>query len=249
LPRGAPISTSEELTCRKCGGSRARDSDRLASLYQTFPQIGDKDAVYYPTLLDWQLRSQTIEAIAGVRAVTFTLTGRGDPELVPGLGVSSNLLSVLHIQPVLGRMFTKEEDQRGGPPVVLLAEGFWNRRFARDPHILGQTLRLDGRDVEVIGIMPGSVRLRRHFENVFTPLGQNDNPSFYNRGTGDDTEGLGRLKPGISLAQARAEMETIMRNLMDQYPADNYKAGVNVLSYFEDISGAFTDGVPRGAEC
>jgi hypothetical protein len=63
------------------------------------------------------------------------------------------------------------------------------------------------------------------------------------------TEGLGRLKPGISLAQARAEMETIMRNLMDQYPADNYKAGVNVLSYFEDISGAFTDGVPRGAEC
>jgi predicted permease len=214
------------------------DSDRLASLYQTFPQGGDKNAISYPNLLDWQQQSQTFEAIAGVRAVIFTLSGRGDPELIAGLGVSSNLLSVLRIQPVLGRMFTKEEDQRGGRPVALLAERFWKRRFAGDPRILGQSLRFNGRDVEVIGIMPASVRLRRYFENVFTPLGQNDNPFFYNRGTGDDTEGLGRLKPGISLPQARAEMDTIMRNLVAQYPAENYKAGVNVLSYIEDISGS-----------
>jgi predicted permease len=213
------------------------DSDRLATLYQTFPLGGDKNAVSYPNLLDWQQQSQTFEAISGVRGETFTLTGRGDPEQVAGLGVSSNLLAVLRTQPVLGRMFTKEEDQRGGRPVVLLAERYWKSRFAGDPKILGQTLRLNGHDVEVIGIMPAGVRLRLYFENLFTPLGQNDNPAFYGRGTGDDTEGLGRLKPGISLAQARAEMQAIMQGLVAQYPNDNYKAGVNVQSYIQDVSG------------
>jgi hypothetical protein len=135
-------------------------------------------------------------------------------------------------------MFTKEEDQRGGRPVVLQAERYWKRRFAADPKILGQTLRLDGRDVEVIGIMPARVRLRGYADETFTPLSQNDNPFFFNRGVGDDTEGLGRLKPGIPLAQARAEMDTIMRNLVAQYPNENYKTGVNVLSYVEDISGS-----------
>jgi len=213
------------------------EADRLASLYQTLPQGGDRNAVSYPNLLDWQQQSQTFEAIAGVRMVTFTLTGRGDPERIAGLAVSSNLLSVLRTQPLLGRMFTKEEDQRGGRPVILLAERYWKSRFAADPKIIGQALRLDGREVEVIGIMPARVRLRGYADQTFTPLGQNDNPSFYNRGTGDDTEGLGRLRPGISLTQARAEMDSIMRNLVAQYPNENYKSGVNVLSYVEDISG------------
>lgn len=213
------------------------DSDRLASLYQTFPQAGDRNAVSYPNLLDWQRQSQTFEAIAGVRGETLTLTGRGDPEQIAGLGVSSNLLAVLRTQPVLGRMFTTEEDRRGGRPVVLLSERYWKQHFGGERTILGQTVRLNGRDVEVIGIMPAGVRLRRYFEDVFTPLGQNDNPSFYSRGTGDDTEGLGRLKPGVPLAQARAEMQTIMQSLVAQYPNDNYKAGVNVLSYIEDIAG------------
>ncbi|MBV8845919.1 MAG: SpoIIE family protein phosphatase [Bryobacterales bacterium] len=211
---------------------------RLASLYQTLPQGGDENAVSYPNLLDWQQQSRTFEAIAGVRSETFTLIGRGDPELIPGLGVSSNLLSVLRVQPVLGRMFTQEEDQRGGRPVALLSEGYWKRRFGGNPQILGQTLNLNGRDVEVIGIMPASVRLRFYFQDIFTPLGQNDNPLFYNRSSGDDTEGMGRLRPGVSLTQARAEMDTIMRNLVAQYPNENYKGGVNVLSYIEDKSGS-----------
>ena len=213
------------------------DPDRLATLYQTLPNGGNKNAVSYPNLLDWQRLSQTFEAIAGVRMVTFTLTGRGDPERIAGLAVSSNLLSILRTQPLLGRMFTKEEDQRGGRPVVLLAERYWKQRFSGDPKIVGQTLRLDGRDVEVIGIMPARVRLRGYADQTFTPLSQNDNPFFFGRGVGDDTEGLGRLKPGIPLAQARAEMETIMRNLVAQYPDANYKSGINVLSYVEDISG------------
>jgi len=216
------------------------DSNRLVALYQKTPR-DQKNAVSYPNLLDWQQRTQTFEGIAGVRNDTFTLTGRGEPEQLMGLTVSSNLFSVLRAQPLLGRMFTKEEDRRGGPRVILLGETFWKRRFASDPKILGQSLRLNGRDFSVIGIVPASVRLDRapgtFFNDVFTPLSQNDVPLFYKRGVGDNTLGLGRLKPGVTLAQARAEMDTIMRNLAAEYPIEDADTGVNAVSYREHISG------------
>jgi predicted permease len=216
------------------------DSNRLVALYQKTPR-DQKNAVSYPNLLDWQQRTQTFEGIAGVRNDSFTLTGRGDPEQLMGLTVSWNLFSVLRAQPLMGRMFTKEEDQRGERPVVLLGETFWKRRFAGDQRILGESLRLNGRDFAVIGIVPASVRLDRapgtFFNDVFTPLGQNEVPLFHNRGVGDNTLGLGRLKPGVTLAQSRAEMDTIMRNLAAEYPIEDADTGVNAISYREDIAG------------
>jgi predicted permease len=216
------------------------DPDRLVALYQKTPR-DQKNAVSYPNLLDWQRRTRTFEEIAGVRNTSFTLTGVGDPEQLMGLTVSSNLFSVLRTKPLLGRMFTQEEDQRGGHPVVLLGETFWKRRFAGDPKILGQSLRLNGRNYMVIGMVPASVRLDRatgtFFNDVFVPLGQNNDPLFYNRGAGDNTLGLGRLKSGVSLAQARAEMDTIMRNLAAEYPNEDADTGVNAISYREDIEG------------
>src|SRR5438132_8423827 len=92
------------------------DSGRLVALYQKTPR-DQKNAVSYPDLLGWQQRTQTFEGIAGVRNDSFTLTSRGEPEQLMGLTVSSNLFSVLRAQPLLGRMFTKEEDRRGGPRV------------------------------------------------------------------------------------------------------------------------------------
>lgn len=182
---------------------RFPDPDRLVALYQKTPR-DQKNAVSYPNLLDWQKEAHSFEEIAGVRNASFTLTGLGDPQQIMGLTVSSNLFSVLRTEPLLGRMFAKEEDQRGARPVVLLGETFWRRRFAGDPRILGQSLRLNGRDYTVIGIVPASVRLDHapgtFFNDVFTPLGQIEDPFFYNRGPGDNTLGLGRLKPGVTLA-------------------------------------------------
>jgi predicted permease len=220
------------------------DAERLVALYQKTPH-DQKNSVSYPNLLDWQQRTETFEGIAGVRNDSFTLTGRGEPEQLVALTVSSNLFSILRAQPLLGRTFTKEEDQRGAPPVVLLAETFWKRRFAGDPKILGQTLRLNARDFTVIGIVPARVaRVRLDSapgiapsSDVFTPIGQNDAPVFYERGIGDNTLGLGRLKSGITLAQARAEMDTIMRTLAAEYPKEDADTGVNAVLYREDIAG------------
>ncbi len=216
------------------------DSNRLVALYQKTPR-DEKNAVSYPNLLDWQRQTQTFEGIAGLRNSSFTLTGRGETEQLMGLMVSSSFFSVLRAQPFLGRTFTKEEDQRGARSVVLLGETFWKRRFAGDPKILGQSLRLNERDFTVIGIAPAGVRLDRArgtlFNDVFTPIGQHDDPLFYKRGVGDDTLGLGRLKPGVTLTQARAEMDTIMRRLAAEYPDDDADTGVNAVSYREDIAG------------
>jgi predicted permease len=217
------------------------DSDRLVALYQKTPR-DEKNAVSYPNLLDWQRQTQTFEGIAGVRNGSFTLKSRSEAERLMGLSVSSNFFSVLRAQPLLGRTFTKEEDRRGARPVVLLGETFWKRRFAGDPTILGRSLRLNERDFTVIGIVPAGVRLDRArgtlFNDVFVPIGQNDDSLFYRRGTGDNTLGLGRLKPGVTLAQARAEMDTIMRNLAAEYPNENADTGVNAVSYREDIASA-----------
>lgn len=216
------------------------DPDRLVTLYQKTPR-DQKNAVSYPNLLDLERQSKTFEGIAGVRNQSFTLTGLGDPQQVMGMTVSSNLLFVLRSQPLLGRMFTASEDQRGARPVVLIGEAFWRQRLGGDPKVLGQILRLNGKNYTVIGIMPAGVRLDRapgtFFNDVFTPLGQIEDPLFQNRGTGDNTLGLGRLRPGITLAQARAEMDTIMRRLQAEYPNEDKDTGINAVLYREDIAG------------
>ncbi len=202
------------------------DPDRLVALYQK-TRDERRTSISYPNLLDWQRRTQTFEAIAGVRTDGFTMTGKGEPQVVRGMMVSANLFSVLRVQPVLGRTFTTDEDQQGARRVALLGKDFWKRRFGGDPKVIGQTLILNHQEYDIIGVMPASVRLERvrmsntFINDVFTPIGQFDRPIFYQRDTGNGTMGLGRLKPGVSLPQARSEIETIMQELVAEYPNDN----------------------------
>jgi predicted permease len=216
------------------------EPNRLVALYSK-SHTSEKNAVSYPNLLDWQRQSQTFEAIAGLRDDGFTLTANGQPEPVMGLMVSSNFFSVLRVRPLLGRPFTQEEDQRGAQPVALLGEEFWKRRFSGDPQVIGQNLTLDGRKYAVIGIVPAAVRMERiddsFFNDVFIPIGQYDDPLFYERGTGNQTMGLGRLKPGVTLAQAQAEMNTISTNLAAAYPEDDTGIGANLVSFKQHMVG------------
>src|SRR5437870_1535647 len=158
-----------------------------------------------------------------------------------GSMVSENFFSVLRVQPLLGRTFTKDEDQRGGRRVVLLGEDFWKRHFATDRNIVGQNLTLEGHDYTVIGIVPRSIRLQQinnTFQNdVFTPIGQYEGFEFYSHGTGNGTLGLGRLKPGVTLPQARAEMDTIMRNLGAAYPNEVGPTSADLVLFREDVVG------------
>ncbi len=218
------------------------DAERLVTLYAT-SKSESKNSISYPNLLDWQKQAQTAE-ISGVRNDdTYTMSGRGEPEQVMALAVSSNLLAVLGVQPLLGRMFTAQEDMRGGAAVLLLGENFWRRRFAADPKIVGQTLRLNGRDYAVIGVVPARVAKLRFDDSpgpakdVITPIGQSNAEIYYDRGVGDSTTGLGRLKAGATLAQARAEMKAIARGLEQEFPDKDKDTGANVMQYRQDLTG------------
>jgi predicted permease len=192
-------------------------------------------------LVDWQRQTHTFEAIAGWRNDLFTLTGRGPAEQLMGEMVSADFFSVLRVQPLLGRPFRHDEDQPGGRPVALLGEGFWARRFAADPQIVGQVLTLNGRNYSVIGVVPASVRLQQvngsFLNDVFLPIAQNDDTLFFERGVNNGTLGLGRLKPGVSVAQARAEMQTIASHLATAYPDANNGTGVNIVPFKDDVVG------------
>jgi predicted permease len=166
--------------------------------------------------IEWRAQSQSFDDIALTRtAVNFNLTGDGRPEHVQGARTSSNLAEVLGVQPQLGRMFTEEEATRDAK-VVALSDGFWERRFARDPNILGRRLQLNGEAFEVIGVLPPEVQYPTKDFDLLAPLFITPDEiqtwgHFYYKA-------VGRLKEGVSFSQAQAETSAITERLAAQRP-------------------------------
>ncbi len=166
--------------------------------------------------LEWRAQSKLFEDIALTRpAVNFNLTGAGRPEHVQGARASWNLAQVLGVQPQLGRTFTEEETQRDAK-VVVLSNDFWQRRFARDPAVVGRRVQLNDEAFEVIGVLPPEFRYPTKDFDLLAPLFiapdeiQTWGHFYY--------KAVGRLKPGVSLPQAQAETSTITERLAEQRP-------------------------------
>ncbi|MGE4055720.1 MAG: ADOP family duplicated permease [Vicinamibacterales bacterium] len=214
------------------------EPDRLVTIYGT-SATGTRNTLTYLNFLDFQRQNQTLETMAAWRPTMFHFTGTGDPELLSGQMVSAAFFAALRVPPLLGRTFREEEDRLGGAPVVVLGEAFWKRRLASDPGVIDTNLTINGRPHTVIGLVPQSVRALHDgvtpFNDVFTPLGQYDVEMFRNRGTSDDTLGLARLKPGVTLAEARADLTTIAGRLETDYPASNAGIGVDVVALTDDL--------------
>lgn len=169
----------------------------------------------------------------------FTLTGRRQPERLIGGRVSAGYFEILRVQPLLGRTFDDQEDRIGGPPVVLLGEGLWRRTFAADPTIVGETVTLNSKPHTVIGVIPAHVGvgvIPRLYNDVFLPLGQNDEEIFLSRHV-NAMSVIGRLGPGVALTQVRADFETAARSLEVAYPEANKGVGVNVQPLAEVLIG------------
>ena len=213
------------------------EPERLVTVYST-SRGSEHNSITYLNYLDWAEQSRSILQLAAFRAERFTLTGRGLPEPLVGTRASANLLSVLGVEPLRGRMFRPEEDRRYGAGVVLLGERFWRSRFAADESVLGQTLVLNGRSHTIVGILPDGARLRRDsgfLDDVLVPLGQVEEEVFWRRGVADGTVGVGRLAPGVSMEQARAHMHRVATHLAAVHPADNEGVGIFVDEFADDL--------------
>jgi putative ABC transport system permease protein len=182
----------------------------------------EKSSISYPNFLDWQRTNSTFASMAAYRHEDFNITGSGEPERVRGGMVSAEFFPILGVEPVLGRLFVRDEDRLGAAPVALLAEGFWQRRFGSARDIIGKQIIMNGDAYTIVGVLPASFHFRvfnfAGIKDVYVPVGQTKDPFFYHRDAHKGMDAIGRLKPGVSLAAAQADMAHITRNLAAAYP-------------------------------
>ena len=209
--------------------------DRLLRLSTSVPQFKDS-SVSYPNFLDWQQRSRSFEQVALYRNETYTLTGVANPERLRGEMTSASIFPALGLQPIIGRVFTPEEDRRGAAPVVVLTSNFWKVRFGADPGVLGRSITLNDRLFTVIGVVPGDEVIFRR-TSVITPAGQWAEPLFWNRAVSMGSRVVGLLKPGVMPKQAQAELDSIAAELAREYPQDDKDHGISSVMLSEDLVG------------
>ena len=212
------------------------EPDRLVEIYERSAQISELSDSYL-NFLDWEKSNRSFAGMAAYRGESFNLTSAGETEQIPGAVVTANFFSVLGVNPLEGRAITPDEDRQGASPVAMLSEGLWTRRFGRDAAILGKSVVLDGRAFTVVGIVPEDCQLLGSAE-VVTPIWQwGRRKMLEGRESHPGIRVVARLKAGVSVGQARADMENIAGNLAQTYPKTNGGLSTTVVPLKTDIVG------------
>ncbi len=215
------------------------DPARLVAVYSRTAQFS-QSSISYPNFLDWVRAQNVFSSLAAFREDDYNLTGLGQPERVSAEMVSASFFSTLGINPVAGRLFRPEDDRIGAQPVAMLSGGFWKRKFASSPNVLGTALTLDGVPYTVVGIVPAGFSYHGgnyHPSDVFVPIGQWNDPTFRDRRAAMGMDAVARLKPGVTLQQAQAGMDSIARSLADTYPDANKGSGISLIPLKQDFTG------------
>ncbi len=213
-----------------------RQPDRLVQIWETNPPRNWTHATVAPAnLLDWRARSRSFEGIAYyVGSDTkdpdlsdATLTGAGEPDRVRAMRVSANFFGILGVESALGRTFLAAEEYRDRSAVLVLSDGFWRRRFAGDPNIIGRTIEIDGAHAQVIGVMPRNFSFPGAAADYWTPIDY-DEPLFRSMRRPHWFRTVARLAPAVTLDQAGADMARIAGELEREYPDTNKQMGVGL---------------------
>ena len=208
------------------------ESERLVFLNEKSPVL-DEMSISYPNFLDWRNHNQSFEKMGVYNRSSYNLTGAGEAERIVTGQVSADLFSVLRVNALHGRVFANDEDKPGAQPVVVLSYGLWQRRFGGQTSVLDQPITLNGKSYTIIGIMPESYLYPSRVE-MWVPVGQlSDQVSWQSRGNHPGLYGVARLKPGVTLEQAEADMNTIAANLEKQYPDTNTGNRIRMRSLME----------------
>ena len=210
-----------------------KEPGQLVMLWERRPNSGPANiTISAHEFVAWKERSHSFESLTLIQPNGLNLTGRGDPVTVAAAQVSADFFSVVGTQPLLGRTFAPGADQAGGAKEVVLSKKLWTQRFGADRNIISQTITLDDQDYTVIGVIP-SLEL---IPDVILPI---DLPAEARRVGKHSNEVMGRLKPGVTLDQAQAELAHIAGQLEQQYPNNNVGHGVQAVSLHEDTVGNF----------
>lgn len=215
-----------------------KNPSQLVIIWENATHLGfPKNTPSPANFLDWRQQSTVFTGITAMAQKKFNLTGVGEPERLDGRRVSANLFDLLGVQPRLGRGFLPEEDSPGAN-VVILSHGFWQRRFGSDSRIIGQSLNLNGENYSVVGVMPPGIELPGYGnwkDQLWVPIAFSSEEA-QSRGN-HYLEVIARMKAGVTLKQARAEMDTIAARLAHQYPEENLRIGSVVNQLHEEVVG------------
>ena len=211
-------------------------SGQLVAMYEKNAGM-DRAPISYLNFLDWQRGSQTFASMAIYRHEDYNLTGTGTPERLNGFMISADFFSTLGVHPILGRDFNSGDDHVGAAPVAILSSAFWQRHFGGAPRAIGKPVDLDGTEYTVVGVLPPGFSFYGTERDVYVPVGQWGDPSFLDRRVDMSAHAVGRLEPGVTLAQATAEMDGVAHHLAVAYPEADKDVGITLLSMKEDIVG------------
>jgi putative ABC transport system permease protein len=220
------------------------EPERLVGVWQTAPGLNIPDLNASPsTYFTYRADKQAFTDIGIWQGDTLSVVGMGEPEQVPALDVSDGVLPLLGVRPALGRIFTHTDDLPGSPKTALLSYGYWQRRFGGDHTVLGRRLQMDGEPREIIGMLPRDFRFLDRNADILVPLQLNERESFI----GDFSyQALARLKPGVSLAQANADVARMLPIMVRKFrpaPGMNLemlasaRLGPNVRPLKQDVVG------------
>ena len=215
--------------------------EQLVTAFQANTQEGvPEDGVSYPNFEEWRAQNHVFSELAGITAHQLTLTGRGEPSVVDTSVVTPEHFALLDVKPLHGRVFFPADGKQGAPPVVIISENLWRGTLGADPRILGSSIILDKRPFTVVGIMPAGFRspFIETKQEVWIPLVQDPLfGSWMARRAGHWLPVFGRLKPGVSIAQAQAEMDAISDRLAREFPAENKGWTVRLVPLQKEIVG------------
>ena len=213
------------------------EPDRLVMLRgATLARPGRSGVISYPDYRDWRRENRSFESLAAPRPANVTLSGPGSPERIEGARVTASFFQILRVTPARGQLFPEEVDRPGGALVAVVSDALW-RRLGADPALVGRSLTLDGRPHTVIGILPRTFRPPREIERaeVFAPLAL-DGAGLEERGS-RSLVAIGRLRSGVSLEQARADLAQVARSLEKEHPDHNTGVGAMLESLHADTVG------------
>jgi predicted permease len=214
--------------------------EQLVTLHESKPNF-PTGSISYPNFRDWQKENHTFSDMAISRRNSFSLTGKGEAERVQAEFISSDFFKVLGVKPLIGRTFAPGEDEIGAAaPIALISAGFWKEKLGSAPDVLGQSITLDGTSYTIVGVIPAEFDLLTNAfraSQIYVPIGQWTNPWLDHRTAGLAIHGVGRLKPGVTLAQARADMNTITASLAAAYPDVDKGIGATVIPIRDEMVG------------
>ena len=190
----------------------------------------------YPDFADFRDQAETLEHVAAFQGSGVLLTGEDEPEALQGVLVSADIFPLLGVSPALGRPFTQEEDKPGAPRVIIIGHDLWERRFNRDPDLIGKDITISTRPFTVIGIMPAGFKFpadarKTEFLLPFAPI----NSDMLTRRGSHFFYIAARLKSNVTIEEAKSEVNTIARRLTESYPDTNARRGATLITMHDDL--------------